>query len=216
MAPPLSNDDAPLKEESAPQENAPPSKEVAAPPAVAASSSSDGDTGGVDTTIVAVAPQSSHGDSSTDIVQPPPTPSLQQRSRRSTANYDQDYSSEGIFTTEEGEEAAFAEGGEEVESSQHHDNRSFNFSDALTEHNGSIIIISMKDPNYKAIMFSSFQKLGAVPKHERDEDEEERVKEEVFHLLKKSGGGRFMNYVNFRFPKEGVVEVDETAARKSE
>jgi hypothetical protein len=145
---------------------------------------------------------------------------LQQRSRRSTANYDQDYSSEGIITTEEGEDAAFAEGGEEVESSQHHydndDNRTSNFSDALTEHHNGIIILSMKDPKYKAIMFSSFQKLGAVPHDKRDESEEERVKEEVFHLLKKSGGGRFMNYVNFRSPKEGVVEVDEMAARKSE
>ena len=79
-----------------------------------------------------------------------------------------------------------------------------------------MIVLSMKDPNYKSIMFSYFQKLGATPKHLRDKNEEERVEKEVVALLKKLGGGRFVKYINFRSPHSGVVEVDEKTARTSE
>ena len=90
---------------------------------------------------------------------------------------------------------------------------------SLTEnhhHHGDSIVLSMMNPNYKSIMFSYFQKLGATPKELRDEDEEERVEQEVFALLKKVGGGRFVKYINFRSPQLGVVEVDERTARASE
>ena len=107
---------------------------------------------------------------------------------------------------------------EEEDSSYLTNNHSTTLSDtALTEQNNdTMIVLSMKDPNYKSIMFSYFQKLGATPKHLRDKKEEERVEKEVVALLKKLGGGRFVKYINFRSPHLGVVEVDEKTARTSE
>lgn len=75
------------------------------------------------------------------------------------------------------------------------------------------IILSLRDPNYKHVIFTANQKLGTHPN--RDNDEEMRVKEEVFNMLKISGG-RFMCYQNGKRPQEGLIEVDEKTARKSE
>ena len=194
-SPPLSVDDAPLEEEIAPNNN------NNAPSVDAqAAGVAGGDTS-------STAPQSTSSPEGGAAHYQPSSPS-QQRSRRSTANYHQDYSAKGIFTTEEADEEA-AEGGIDDESVDDANLRS-----SLLEKNG--VIISMKDPNYKAIMFSAFRKLGAIPTHQRDDETERRVKEETFHLIKNYSGGSFMHYVDWRYPDEGITEVDEKTARTSE
>lgn len=175
--------------------------------AVGASSSLDddsaaADTGTVDPIITAPpAPQS-------DQTEPPSFTSVLQRSRRSTANYQQDYSSEGIIPVEEG--GALLDDAND---------------DSLTSSNLTLdqqIIISMKDPNYKSFLHSYFQnKLSGdnviMPNNNReDQEDEKQVREEVLTLLKKAGGGTFWNYVDFRHPEKGVVEVEERVARTSE
>ena len=77
---------------------------------------------------------------------------------------------------------------------------------------GNDAILSMKNANYKAIMFSFFRQLKAHVVHERDRNEEKRVKNEAFALLK-SLGGRMMKYRNRMKPADGIVDVDEKTAR---
>jgi hypothetical protein len=72
----------------------------------------------------------------------------------------------------------------------------------------------MKDPTYKATMFSFFQKLGVKTSDKRNVEKETQVKNEAYNFFKNSGG-RLMTYINFRRPDEGVVEVDEKTARDS-
>ena len=72
----------------------------------------------------------------------------------------------------------------------------------------------MKDPTYKATMFSFFQKLGVKTSDKRNVEKETQVKNEAYDFFKNSGG-RLMTYINFRRPDEGVVEVDEKTARDS-
>jgi hypothetical protein len=76
------------------------------------------------------------------------------------------------------------------------------------------IVLSMKDPTYKATMFSFFQKLGVKTSDKRNVEKETQVKNEAYDFFKNSGG-RLMTYINFRRPDEGVVEVDEKTARDS-
>jgi len=61
-------------------------------------------------------------------------------------------------------------------------------------------------------MYTAFQELGTD--RDRDYDEEKRVKDAVFTLLK-SSGGRFMSYRNGKRPEEGLIIVDEKTARQS-
>ncbi len=214
MAPSLSND---AKEEQSTPPPEEPTTNKAASHAVDASSSEDdaaADTGTADTAAITAdgtpAPQSFHGDNTTTDLQPPSSTSVQQRSRRRTANYQQDYSSEGIIPAEE-------EGGVAALPSANEDD---NHDDTLSSFNLTSeerIIISLKDPNYKSFMHSYFQKLGDninMPKEDRED--EKQVKDEMVALLKKAGGGTFWNYVNFRYPEMGVVEVEEKVARTSE
>ena len=77
------------------------------------------------------------------------------------------------------------------------------------------IILSLKDESYRHIMFTAFQKLGDQPSNSRDSDEENRVKEETYALLKGSGR-KLMKYRDYRSDKFEVVELDEEAARESE
>lgn len=77
---------------------------------------------------------------------------------------------------------------------------------------GNDAILSMKNANYKTIMFSFFRQLKTHAVHERDRNEEKRVKNEAFALLK-SLGGRMMKYRNRMKPSDGLVEVDEKTAR---
>jgi len=80
------------------------------------------------------------------------------------------------------------------------------------QESGNDAILSMKNANYKTIMFSFFRQLKTHAVHERDKDEEKRVKNEAFALLK-SLGGRMMKYRNRMKPSDGLVEVDEKTAR---
>ena len=76
------------------------------------------------------------------------------------------------------------------------------------------IILSLLDPTYKQVMFAAFQQLGAKQSFARDIDEENRVKEETYNLLK-STGRKLMKYRNYRDRKKEFVEIDEKAARES-
>ena len=76
------------------------------------------------------------------------------------------------------------------------------------------IILSLKDESYRHIMFTAFQKLGDQPSNSRDFDEENRVKEETYALLK-SMGRKLMKYRNYRSKSDELVELDEKAARES-
>jgi len=223
-APPsLFNDDAAaLEEESAPLDDHHAPTEEAVLPHRASASSDSGVTGS--------------GDRST-------SPSQQLSSRSGIANYYS--SSQDIFPPAEAEEEeatttpldSSEEGGVimAVPSSRRYPSRErrnttaasadaaeveSNQEDDLSTHLNPLIengiIVSMKDPNYKAIMFSFFRKLGAVSRDKRDGNEETRVKEEAFNFFKNYSGGRFMNYVNYRSTKDGIVEVDEKTARISE
>ena len=77
------------------------------------------------------------------------------------------------------------------------------------------IILSLKDESYRHIMFTAFQKLGDHRSADRDSDEENRVKEETYTLLK-STGRKLMKYRDYRSDKFELVELDEEAARESE
>ncbi len=76
------------------------------------------------------------------------------------------------------------------------------------------IILSLKDESYRKIMFTAFQKLGDQPSNSRDFDEESRVREETYALLK-SMGRKLMKYRNYRSKSDELVELDEKAARES-
>lgn len=176
---PPSGDDAPIqKEKSTVEGNTTAPVEGEAAPHAAASASNSGIASG-------------DGASS--------NPSPSQRSRRSTANYHQDYSSEGIISSDE--EAT----SDPVDSKGSGRNSGAENND---------IIVSMTDANYKLVMFSFFQKLGTKRHRDRDVDQENRVKDEVYALFKNSGR-RLMSYVNHRRPQEGLVELNEENARFS-
>jgi len=70
------------------------------------------------------------------------------------------------------------------------------------------VILSFRDPSYKATMFKRFRKLGTV----RNSDDNNAAADELFQLFKK-GGGRF--FKTFGGSIE-VEEVDEKAALASE
>jgi hypothetical protein len=78
------------------------------------------------------------------------------------------------------------------------------------------IILSLKDSTYKTIMYQYFRKLDENIKNgARDEEEERKIKEEVYNLLK-NAGGRLLNYADYRKPNLGFIQVDEEAARAGE
>ena len=79
---------------------------------------------------------------------------------------------------------------------------------------GNDIILSMKEANYRMIMFSFFRQLKVHAVKERDRDEEKRVRNEAYDFLK-GLGGRMMKYRNRLKPEEGLVDVDEKTARAS-
>ncbi len=79
---------------------------------------------------------------------------------------------------------------------------------------GNDIILSMKEANYRMIMFSFFRQLKVHAVKERDRDEERRVRNEAYDFLK-GLGGRMMKYRNRLKPEEGLVDVDEKTARAS-
>lgn len=162
----------------------------------------------------------------------PSTP-RQQRSRRSTANYHHDYTSEGIFTTEDAEhdndDDTFSppiSANKRIPSqmkkkirqtSTHHDYNDDDLTPHLTTIQQNGLITSMKDPSYKSILFSYFRQLGATPKEERDVSREEEVKRKVLELvMEHSCDGKFWNFVNWRKPSLGVEEVDLEVVRASE
>ena len=78
------------------------------------------------------------------------------------------------------------------------------------------IILSLKDSTYKTIMHQYYRKLDETMLNGvRNEDEEKRVKEEVYTLLK-NAGGRLLKYEDHRRPDLGFIHVDEETARNSE
>ena len=86
------------------------------------------------------------------------------------------------------------------------------------QHNGTIgynnnddVIMSMTDANYKSTMYSYFRKL----EKSTDEEDEEKLKNEVFNLLKKKGG-RIYRYLDWRHHELGVVELDDQKVMRSE
>jgi len=70
------------------------------------------------------------------------------------------------------------------------------------------VILSLKDPSYKATMFKQFRKLGIV----RNADDQNAAADELFQLFKK-GGGRFFKA---RKNSNKIEEVDEKVALASE
>ncbi len=78
---------------------------------------------------------------------------------------------------------------------------------------GKDVVLSMRDANYKATMFSFFQKLGAKTSVQRDPDEEKKVKEEAYDFFKNSGG-RLMIY-RTKSVADGLVKADDKAAWSS-
>ena len=200
-------------------------------PHAAASCPSNSDDGiaDVDTAVVAA--------SSSSQKQPSSSPS--QRSRRITTNYHQDYSSDGTITSSDHQQdktspvdmddcATSAEAGPSSQSSRDGRSRTTSSSSSNTTDTNATsitqgktlnktdcnIVLSMKDPTYKATMFSFFQKLGVKTSDKRNVERETQVKNEAYDYFKNSGG-RLMTYINFRRPDEGVVEVDEKTARDS-
>ena len=89
-----------------------------------------------------------------------------------------------------------------------------NSSQSVQTSSGNDIILSLRDANYKSIMFSFFRQLGTRQYLDEVSDEEKRVKEEVFNIFQ-SSGGRLMRHRDGRRPKEGLFEVDEKTARES-
>lgn len=79
---------------------------------------------------------------------------------------------------------------------------------------GNDVILTMQNENYKAIMFSFFQQMGAHAVNKRDKDEEKRVRNEAYNFFK-GLGVRMMKPRDHRKPQEGMVEVDEKTARIS-
>jgi hypothetical protein len=94
-----------------------------------------------------------------------------------------------------------------------HDNKSRGRGRSSGEAAAPDIILSLKDANYKSIMFSFFRKLGADASDKRDPDKEKVVKDEVYDLFKNSGG-KLMVYEG-KGSKAGLIEVDEKTARNS-
>ena len=78
---------------------------------------------------------------------------------------------------------------------------------------GKDVVLSMRDANYKATMFSFFQKLGAKTSVQRDLDEEKKVKEEAYDFFKNSGG-RLMIY-RTKSVADGLMKADDKAAWSS-
>jgi len=76
---------------------------------------------------------------------------------------------------------------------------------------GKDVVLSMRDANYKATMFSFFQKLGAKTSVQRDPDAEKKVKEEAYDFFKNSGG-RLMIY-RTKSVADGLMKADDKAAR---
>jgi hypothetical protein len=71
--------------------------------------------------------------------------------------------------------------------------------------------MSMTDDRYKSNMYGFYQQLGVSA----NEEDEERMKKEVFDLFQ-SLNGRFVRYHNWRHPQLGVVELDEKEVKRSE
>ena len=71
------------------------------------------------------------------------------------------------------------------------------------------IVLSLKDPYYKATMFKRFRKLGIV----RNADDDNAAADELFQLFKK-GGGRFFKVIRYSSSNE-IEEVDEKVALAS-
>ena len=229
---PASDDDvvATLQHEGRAEDKVPAEGAAAPHAAAAATTSSKRGIAGGDTAAAAAAASKQSSSS--------PSP----RSRRSTTNYHQDYSSEGIIIPSNEEEKATAppagdgaifSAGAAAPSPRYptRDRSSSDSGDsigidvlaaaaaaeeeetALLRHDNDIVL-SMKDANYKSIMFSFFQKLGAKTSSNRDVEEEKKVKDEAYAFFKNTGG-RLLSYINYRRVEDGVVEVDEKTARDS-
>lgn len=115
---------------------------------------------------------------------------------------------------EEEEEEATILGSDEEEEEDGIDYEDYSKSSQPVKTSGNVIILSMKDANYKMIMFSFFRQLKVHALKERDRDEEKRVSNEAFDFLN-GLGGRMMKYRNRLKPEEGLVDVDEKTARAS-
>ena len=228
------NDSAPLQVEAKISECDGTTTDHADDPHATASCPSNSDDGIADDVDTAVAAASS----SSSQKQPSSSPS--QRSRRITTNYHQDYSSDGTIPSPDHQQdsrmvedcATSAEAAPSPQSSRDGSSRttttSSSSSNSSTSNTNATtitqgktlsktdcnIVLSMKDPTYKATMFSFFQKLGVKTSDKRNVERETQVKNEAYDFFKNSGG-RLMTYINFRRPDEGVVEVDEKTARDS-
>lgn len=76
------------------------------------------------------------------------------------------------------------------------------------------MILSLKDEQYRTVMFKAFRKLGAKKESERDKDIERQTKMDVFNSFKDSGV-RMVKHINYRKPDLGLVEADDAYARDS-
>ena len=76
------------------------------------------------------------------------------------------------------------------------------------------MILSLKDEQYRTVMFKAFRKLGAKKESERDKDLERQTKMDVFNSFKDSGI-RMVKHINYRKPDLGLMEADDAYARDS-
>ena len=76
------------------------------------------------------------------------------------------------------------------------------------------MVISLKDEQYREVLFKAYRKLGAKKEQERDKDLERQVKLDVFNSFKNSGT-RFVKHINYRKPDLGLIEADDVYARES-
>jgi len=74
------------------------------------------------------------------------------------------------------------------------------------------MILSLKDEQYRTVMFKAFRKLGAKKESERDKDIERQTKMDVFNSFKDSGV-RMVKHINYRKPDLGLMEADDAYAR---
>lgn len=135
---------------------------------------------------------------------------LESQARWKGVDLDSEVQEQDLAAVEEEEEEATILGSDEEDddgSDNEEDSKS-----SLPAPSGNDIILSMKDANYKMIMFSFFQQLKVHTVKERDQDEEKRVRNEAYDFLN-GLGGRMMKYRNRLRPEEGLVDVDEETAR---
>ena len=79
------------------------------------------------------------------------------------------------------------------------------------------VILSLKNPIYKAVMIGYFQRLGGKKNNENNEAEKE-VAREALHLFKNRKRGEQTRFFKpeSRYSSKSYLEVDEIAALESE